>query len=383
MIKICVVTGSRAEYGLLYWLLNDLRAAADFELQLLVTGMHLAPEFGMTVDQISADGFAIDGRVHMLLSSDEPAAIAKSVGIGTQGFADILDRLAPDLMLVLGDRFEILAAVQAALFLKIPVAHIAGGDLTEGALDECIRHAITKMSHLHFTLTEDSAQRLRQMGENPDHVHVVGNPGLDHLHRLTLLDRAVWRQSLGVELPERNILVTYHPETASEQSCQSEFSEVLAALKGIDPAIGLIFTKPNADASGRVLATMIEKFVGSRPLSWLFSSLGQLRYLSTLRHVDAVLGNSSSGLLEAPSFAVPTVNIGDRQKGRIRAASVIDCHCTQDAVAMALDKALTAPRTHVDNPYGDGHTSPRIIEILRQVPSFPALVRKPFFGITP
>lgn len=378
--RICVVTGSRAEYGLLYWVLHDLRNDPEVELQLVVTGMHLAPEFGRTVDEIERDGFTISRRVEMLLSSDTPSGIAKSIGLGVIGMSDALEQLRPDVVMVLGDRYEILAAVQACLIHNVPVAHIAGGDVTEGAFDESIRHAITKMAHVHFVTNEQSAQRVRQLGEDPRRVHVVGSPGLDHLRRRPLLDKANLEVALGAPLGERNLLITFHPVTLESGECSAHFDELLAALDAQPPGTTLWFTRPNADTGGRALAAALDSFVAARPhRARAYASLGQLRYLSLMSQVDAVVGNSSSGLYEAPSFGVPTVDIGDRQRGRLAAASVLHCAPERDAIAATIKRALTTDFRGVENPYGDGDSAPRIIEILRALPPATALLKKPFF----
>ncbi len=310
-LRVCAVTGSRAEYGLLYWVLHDLAADPAFELQLVVTGMHLSHEFGLTVSEIEADGLPIARRVEMLLSSDSPGGIAKSIALGVIGFSDALEQLAPDVMLVLGDRFEILAAVQAALVHNVPVAHIAGGDTTEGAFDESIRHAITKMSHLHLVTNELSARRVRQLGEDPARIHVVGSPGLDHLRRRPLLERAELEASLGHRLGRRNLLVTFHPVTLEPGAAEGQMGELLAALDTLDDDTTLWFTRPNADTGGRAIGAVLDAWLDGRGRrAHAYPSLGQLRYLSLMAQADAVVGNSSSGLYEAPSFGVPTVNVG-------------------------------------------------------------------------
>ncbi len=377
--KIAVVTGSRAEYGLLYWVLHDLRAAPHVELQLIVTGMHLSPEFGLTVNEIERDGFAIARRVEMLLSSDTPGGIAKSMGLGIIGMSDALEQLRPDVVLVLGDRFEILAAVQACLVHNIPVAHIAGGDTTEGAFDESMRHAITKMSHIHFVTNELSAQRVRQLGEDPRHVHLVGNPGLDHLKRLKLLDRKTLGESLGAPLAKRNLLITFHPVTLEPGESERQFGELLAALDTPGDDTALWFTRPNADTGGRALSAALDVWAAQRPQRvHVHSSLGQLRYLSLMAQVDAVVGNSSSGLYEAPSFHVPTVNIGDRQRGRLSTASVVNCAPEREAIAAAIAKALTLDCSAVVSPYGDGHAAARIVTALADLPPCAELLKKHF-----
>jgi UDP-hydrolysing UDP-N-acetyl-D-glucosamine 2-epimerase len=377
--KIAVVTGSRAEYGLLYWVLHDLRESCDFELQLIVTGMHLAPEFGLTVSEIVRDGFAIAQRVECLLSSDSAGGVAKSMAIGLVGMSDAFDRLRPDLVVVLGDRFEILVAAQACLVHGIPVAHIAGGDTTEGAFDEAIRHSITKMSHVHFVTNEVSAQRVRQLGEDPRLVYVVGNPGLDHLRRLQLLSRESLGKALSAALGKRNILVTFHPVTLEPSDSERQFAELLAALDELDADTKLWFTRPNADTGGRALAAALDSWAATRTdRVHVHSSLGPMRYLSLMAQVDAVVGNSSSGLYEAPSFRVPTVNIGDRQRGRLAPSSVVHCTAEKSAICTALKKALELDCSGVVNPFGDGHSATRIVEILRELPLNGALIKKKF-----
>ena len=367
--KICVVTGTRAEYGLLYWLLRDIEEDEALELQLAVTGMHLSPEFGLTYTVIESDGFTIDERVEMLLSSDTPVGIAKAIGLGVIGFADAFARLRPDLVVILGDRFEILAAAQAALVAKIPIAHIHGGEATKGLIDDPIRHAVTKMAHFHFVAAEPFRRRVVQLGEHPNRVHVVGAPGLDHLRRSELLDREALEASLGVELLTPTLLVTYHPVTLDTGDPTQPMRELLAALDERPDALA-IFTKANADTDGRVINEMIDAYVAAHPdRSKVFTSLGQQRYLSALHQIDAVVGNSSSGIIEAPAAGVPTVNIGDRQGGRLRAASVVDCAADRYAIGRALEKAL-APAFRMEvrrmtSPYGDGDASRRIKRLLK------------------
>jgi UDP-N-acetylglucosamine 2-epimerase (non-hydrolysing)/GDP/UDP-N,N'-diacetylbacillosamine 2-epimerase (hydrolysing) len=379
--KICVVTGTRAEYGLLYWLMKDIEADSGLQLQLLVTGMHLSPEFGLTYRKIEEDGFRIDSKVEMLLSSDTAVGVAKSIGLGVIGFADALARLEPDLLLVLGDRFEILAAVEAAMIARTPVAHIAGGDVTEGAFDESIRHSITKMSHLHFVTNAGSGRRVVQMGENPAHVYPVGNPGLDHIHRTRLLSRGELEQELDFEFREKNLLITFHPSTLTEEDAGKQFQNLLRALDSLGGDVGLIFTYPNADPQGRELIRILEEFLVGRPNTRGYKSLGQQRYLSLLAQVNAVVGNSSSGLYEAPSFKIPTVNIGDRQKGRLRAASVLDCGSAEQEIRSALERAWTMDCSQVVNPYGDGHSSEKILRFLKQIDDYRTLLQKPFFEL--
>jgi len=382
--RICVITGSRAEYGLLYWVLHDLRESAGVELQLVVTGMHLAPEFGGTVSEIVRDGFPIARRVEMLLSSDTPGGVAKSMALGLIGMSDALEQLQPDVVVVLGDRFEILAAVQACLVHNIPVAHIAGGDTTEGAFDESIRHAITKMAHTHFVTNAQSAQRVRQMGEDPRRIHVVGSPGLDHLRRTPLLDLPALECALEASLGKRNLLITFHPVTLEPGQSAAQFAELLAALDSLDDDTVLWFTRPNADTGGRALAAMLDAWVLARPArARAYASLGQLRYLSLMAHVGAVVGNSSSGLYEAPSLGVPTVDIGDRQRGRLAAASVLHCEPRRADISAAITRALVTDCDGVVNPYGDGESAARIIAALRALPPAAELLKKPFHGLEP
>ena len=377
--KICIVTGSRAEYGLLYWVLHDLRDRPGIELQIVVTGMHLAPEFGHTVDEIVKDGFTVSRRVEMLLASDTPGGIAKSVGLGVIGMSDALEQLRPAIVVVLGDRFEILAAVQACLIHNIPVAHIAGGDTTEGAFDESIRHAITKMAQVHFVTNELSARRVRQLGEDPRHIHMVGSPGLDHLRRRPLLDRPALEAALGAPLGARNLLVTFHPVTLEADAGMGQFTELLAALDALDVGTTLWFTRPNADTGGRAMAAALDAWAEARSArTHTYASLGQSRYLSLMAQVDAVVGNSSSGLYEAPSFGVPTVNVGERQRGRLAAGSVLHCAAKRKEISTTIARALKLDCSAVVNPYGDGRSAARIVELLDQLPPAGELLKKPF-----
>jgi UDP-N-acetylglucosamine 2-epimerase (non-hydrolysing)/GDP/UDP-N,N'-diacetylbacillosamine 2-epimerase (hydrolysing) len=380
--RICVVTGSRAEYGLLYWVLHDLRADPGVELQIIATGMHLSPEYGLTVREIEADGFAVTRSVEMLLSSDTPGGLAKSIALGLIGLSDALSALTPDVVVLLGDRFEILAAAQACLIHKIPLAHIAGGDVTEGAFDESIRHSITKMAQVHFVTNEDSARRVRQMGEDPARVHVVGSPGLDHLNRRPLLARPELEAALGAPLGAKNLLVTFHPVTLDEHEGLGELDELLGALAVTPPDTRLWFTRPNADIGGRAMAARLDAFASQHSgRALIYTSLGQLRYLSLMAQVDAVVGNSSSGLYEAPSFGVATVNVGGRQRGRLAAASVLHCEADQVAISDALQLAVSMDCSGVVNPYGDGHSALRIVRILRALPPAVVLMHKPFHSI--
>lgn len=379
--KICVVTGSRAEYGLLYWIMKGIQQDPDLELQVVATGMHLAPEFGLTWRVIEEDGFPIAAKVEMLLSSDSAVGIAKSIGLGVIGCAEAFDSLRPDILVLLGDRFEILAAAQAALVARIPVAHIAGGDSTEGAFDEAIRHSITKMAHLHFVTNEAAARRVRQLGENPEHVHNMGSPGIDQIKRLKLMPREELAGSLEFTFRRKNLLVTFHPVTLDAIPSAAQFQELLNALDTFGEEMGLIITKPNADTDGRALISMIDSFVATRPNAQAYTSLGQLRYLSAVAQVDAVVGNSSSGLYEVPSFGKPTVNIGDRQKGRLQASSVVNCRPVAAEIAKAIAEALRKDCAGTVNPYGDGNSSVRILAQLKQVADPRELLKKHFHEV--
>jgi GDP/UDP-N,N'-diacetylbacillosamine 2-epimerase (hydrolysing) len=381
--KICVITGTRAEYGLLRWVMQGIKDDTALALQIIVTGMHLSPEFGLTYREIEKDGFHIDRKVEMLTSSDTSVGTAKSMGLGIIGFADALDDLKPDLIVVLGDRFEIFAAVSAALVARIPVAHLHGGETTEGAFDEAIRHSITKMSHLHFVAAEDYRRRVIQLGEQPDNVFLVGGLGIDVIKRITLLDREALEVSLDFKFGSRNLLITYHPVTLEGQSTRQQMAELLAALDDLADT-NLIFTLPNADTGGRELAAMVEAFVATHANARVYASLGQLRYLSCMKYVDGVIGNSSSGLAEAPSMGVGTINIGDRQKGRLSSSSVIDCEPTLGSISEALIKLydpafrLTLPSTV--SPYGHGGATQKITAILSTY-SLESLAKKTFYDI--
>ena len=372
MRKIAVVTGTRAEYGLLYWVIKKIHKAPELELQLIVTGMHLSPEFGLTVREIEKGGFPIVERVEMLLSSDTEVAIATSMGLGMIGFANTYDRLKPDIVLVLGDRFEISAAVSAAVPFGIPVAHIHGGESTEGVMDELFRHAITKMSHIHFPSTQKYADRVVQMGERPENIFCFGAPGLDSIHSLQLLKKQELANELKLPVEKPWGIMTYHPVTYKNNSDINQF-EVILDMVGKFSEIYWIFTLPNADTGSRKIIEQIEAFVhNNSEIACLFNSLGQLRYLSLLKNASLMIGNSSSGIIEAPSFELPVVNIGDRQKGRIRAANVIDVPvCEQDEIEKAINKAVSKDFrdsiTGLENPYGTGNASEKIVEILRTV----------------
>ena len=384
MIKICVVTGRRAEYGLLSRLMQMIQEDSGLKLQVIATNMHLSPEFGLTYQEIEKDGFFINKKVEMLLSSDTANGTAKSVGLATIGFADAYEDLKPDLLLVLGDRYEILSAVTTALFYKIPVAHLHGGEITEGAYDDAIRHAITKMSHLHFTSTEEYRKRVIQLGENPERVFNVGAIGIDNIKHLKLLSRDVLERELQFLLKEQTILVTYHPVTLDENDTRMQFQCLLNVLNDRQD-IRIIFTLPNSDTGGRVIIPMIQDFVKcNKDRAIAFASLGSLRYLSVLRCVSAVVGNSSSGIIEAPSFGIPTLNIGNRQKGRIVARSVLQCEISEQAIRAGLEIVLANSflqlARNVINPYEQKNTAVKIRDVLKTYPLSP-VIQKTFYNL--
>ena len=367
MKKICAVTGSRAEYGLLRWVMEGIKKSKLLNLQLIVTGMHLLPEFGLTANSIVNDGFNIDKKIEMLLSSDTPVGITKSMGIGLIGFAEALNELKPDLLLVLGDRFEILTAVNAALLSRIPIAHIHGGESTEGAIDEAIRHSITKMSHIHFVASRTYKNRVIQLGENPNTVYNVGGLGIDNFIKLNLLDKSSLEKAIEFKLKNKNLLITFHPVTLENNTSKNQMNELLHSLSELKDT-GLIFTMPNADTDSRILFKMIQDFVQKNKNAIVFSSLGQLRYLSCIKYVDAVIGNSSSGLIEVPYLKKPTINIGDRQKGRLKADTIIDCNPERLSINNAIKKAFSNDfKSKIKdsiNPYGNGGGSEKIVKII-------------------
>lgn len=379
--KICVVTGTRAEYGLLYWLMKEIQADPDLELQLIVTGMHLSPEFGLTYKEIEKE-FRIDKKIEILLSSDTAVGISKSMGLAQISFAEAYEELQPGLVVLLGDRYEIFAAANAAMIARIPIAHLHGGETSEGAFDEAIRHSITKMSHLHFVAAEEYRNRVIQLGEQPERVFNVGGMGIENIHRLPLLSKEDFEQSIDFKLAKKNLIVTFHPVTLEKSTAQQQFSELLAALDGLEDT-HIIFTKANSDTDGRIINQMIDDYVANNPTKAAgFTSLGQLRYLSALQYMDAMVGNSSSGLAEAPSFKIGTINIGDRQAGRIKADSVIDCAPEKNAIAKAIATLYTPEfqqqLQQVNNPYGTGCASKNIVPVLKQV-KLGSLLKKEFY----
>ena len=380
--KIAVFTATRAEYGLLYWLLKDINEDKDLILQLLVSGTHLSPEFGETYKQIEIDGFNINEKVEILLSSDSPVGVAKSMGLGLLGFSEALNRLDPDLLIILGDRFEALAAAQTAMILRIPILHIHGGEITEGAYDDAIRHAITKLSSLHATSTKEYRNRVIQLGESPDRVFNVGALGLDYLTHGEFLSVIELSDSLNFSITKPYFVLTYHPVTLADESQEKTLNNILAALDNFQET-QVIITYPNSDDGGRRLITIIEDYAANRKdKALVVPSLGQKRYLSALKHSVAVIGNSSSGIIEAPSLCVPSINIGSRQKGRISAKSVVHCDTDYHSIFKEITNALNIKKSGVnlkfDNPYFNGGASKKILNIIKNE-SFEVI--KSFFDI--
>lgn len=368
MKKICIITGSRAEWGLLRRLAAMVKSHERMELQIIATNMHLSPEFGLTYKEIERDGFRIDRQVEMLLSGDSPAATSKSTGLATIGFADAYRDLEPDLIIILGDRYEMLSAATAALIFRIPIAHLHGGEITEGAYDDAIRHAITKMSHLHFTSTEEHKGRVVQMGEQPGRVFNVGAIGIDNIRHTSLMSKEEIEHSLnGFRLDRNTILVTFHPVTMQQNTAEGQTNELLYALDSL-PEARVIFTMPNSDTEGRVIMTLIKEWCerNTDRAVW-FNSLGSRRYLSALQYVGAVVGNSSSAIIEVPSFGIPSLNIGDRQKGRTRAMSVVDCTPIREDIVKNLRAIIGREPIQVENPYEKPNTAQRIIDTIAKV----------------
>jgi len=376
------VTVSRSDYGIYLPVLRQIRQQPELRLQLIVAGMHLSPEFGLTADAIAEDGFTIDERVEMLLASDSPEGVAKSMGLGTIGFAQAYARSHPDILLVLGDRFEMHAAVVAAVPFRIPVAHIHGGEATEGAIDDCLRHSITKLSHLHFVATEEYAGRIIQMGEEPWRVIVSGAPSLDNLQRIQLLPRPELERLAGGPLQDPFLLVTYHPATLEDEPPEIQFGEVLAALEEVDA--GVMFTYPGADTGSRAIIRMIHEFITAHPQARLAANLGMQGYFSAMQYARAMVGNSSSGIIEAASFRLPVVNIGSRQKGRVRGKNVIDVGCARGEILRGIRQALSPEfrggLSDLINPHGTGHAADTIVGTLKDLKLNDALLRKRFHG---
>ena len=368
MKRIGIMT-TRAEYGLLKSLMQEINKDNDLELYLIVSGMHLSPEFGMTYKEIEEDGFEINAKVEMLLSSDSPAGISKSIGLGVIGFADEFQRADLDMLILLGDRYEALSAAISAMVMRIPIAHLHGGELTEGAIDEGIRHSITKMSYLHFTSTEQYRSRVIQLGENPERVFYVGALGVENIKKINLMTKEELEKSIHFEIDENTVVVTYHPVTLENNTVEEQFLNLLKVLDR-NPKIRMIFTKANADTNGRIVNELIDKYAAQNSeRACAFMSLGQKRYLSALKYCRIVIGNSSSGIIEAPSFGKPIINIGDRQKGRICADSVINCGYTQQEIQQAMETALTEEfenkARNCRNPYEKENTAANIISVIK------------------
>jgi GDP/UDP-N,N'-diacetylbacillosamine 2-epimerase (hydrolysing) len=383
MRKVCVVTGTRAEYGLLYWLMKEIDTDIDLKLQIIATGMHLSEEFGNTYQQIEKDGFTIDKKVDISLTSDTELSISKSMGLGMIGFSDAFNVLQPDLIVVLGDRFEIFSAVSSAMIARIPIAHLHGGEATEGSIDESIRHSITKMSHLHFTAANEYRNRVIQLGEQPDRVFNVGGLGIDNINKLKLLNKDDFEKAIDFNLGEKNILVTFHPVTLETSTSKSQFQELLNSIGELKNT-KIIFTKANSDTDGKIINSMIEGYIAKHDNAVAFTSMGQLNYLSALQFMDVVVGNSSSGLLEAPSFKVGTIDIGDRQKGRIKADSVISCMPNKNSISNAFkelySKQFQSIIDKVENPYGKGGASKRIVRIIKDI-ILDNIIKKSFYNL--
>jgi GDP/UDP-N,N'-diacetylbacillosamine 2-epimerase (hydrolysing) len=382
--KICVVTGTRAEYGLLHLLIDEINKSKKLELQIIATGMHLSPEFGLTYKEIENDGFKIDKKIEMLISADTKTSISKSTGLGLIGFAQSIHELSPDILIILGDRFEILAASISAMFANLPIAHIHGGEVTAGAFDDPIRHSITKMAWWHFVANKEYKKRVIQLGETPKRVFDVGGLGVDAIKKTKLLSKDKLMDKTGINFSSKNLLITYHSVTLENNTSQKDFKVLLDVLSEIKD-IYLIFTMPNADSDGRIIINMINKFVSiNSDRSIVFTSMGSLNYLSTLQYVDGVIGNSSSGLTEAPSFKIGSINIGDRQKGRLKAESIIDVEPTKESIKLAIDKLygnkFQKKLKTVKNPYGKGSAIEKIMKVLLNEP-IPKNMKKDFYDL--
>ena len=382
--KICVATGSRADYGLLYWLLKGIKEDKNLKLQLIVTGMHLSKEFGLTYKEIEKD-FKIDKKIDIEISTDNSIGLSTSMGIAQTSFSKAYDELQPEIVVVLGDRYEIFSAASAAMISRIPIAHLHGGEATEGLIDEAIRHCISKMSHLHFTATDVYSKRVIQLGENPSRVFNIGGLGIENIKKLNILSKLDFENSIKFKLSLKNILVTFHSVTLETKTSQKQFQELLSSIDELEKT-NIIFTKTNSDTDGKIINLMIDEYTFKNPKkSIAFTSMGQLNYLSALKHIDMIIGNSSSGLLEAPSFKVGTINIGDRQQGRLKAKSVIDCLPDKKSIDEAIKRVYSSDfqkiLKNVKNPYGDGYASEKIISLLKNT-SLDNILKKPFFDIS-
>ena len=381
MTRICVITGGRMDYGHLYKVMKKISASKLLKLQVIATCMHLSPEFGLTFKKIEKDGFKIDKKVECLLSSDTPSAVAKSVGIASISFSDAYLDLNPDLILIMGDRYELLAAAQTALLMKIPIIHISGGDTTEGAYDEAIRHSITKMSHFHFVTNVDAYKRVKQLGENPENIFNVGSPTIDYILETPIISKLELEKKLNFKLKKTNIIFTYHPVTLNPKKNINDLLIILEALSSLGKDVGLLITKSNADDGGRLLNKEIDKFILNHKNAKAYDALGQFLYYNCIKKFDCVVGNSSSGLFEVPTFKKPTVNIGSRQKGRIRSESVIDCNINKEDIISSIERALNLDCEKVINPYGEGKASDKIVSVLEKINIKKISLQKHFFNL--
>ncbi|TGL45986.1 UDP-N-acetylglucosamine 2-epimerase [Leptospira perdikensis] len=383
MTKICVITGTRAEYGLLKGLMKLLQSSSSFNLQVIATGMHLSPEFGLTYKEIEKDGFNIDRKIEILLSSDSPTSISKSMGLAMISISEALEQLKPDLLILLGDRFEIFACASCAMIARIPIAHLHGGERTEGLIDEAIRHSVTKMSLLHFVATEEYRKRVVQLGEDEERVFNCGGLGVDLIKNINLMKKDELEKSLNFQFKNKNLLVTFHPVTLENNTSEFQFKEICKVLSNyVSKGNGVIFTKANSDTDGRIINKIIDEFVSNNGNCVAFESLGALRYLSVLQYIDGVLGNSSSGLLEVPSFQKGTINVGERQKGRVMAESVIQCESDEISISKAVETLYSVEFQNklkqVTSPYGNGGASAEIFKILQGIDFQKISVKKPF-----
>jgi GDP/UDP-N,N'-diacetylbacillosamine 2-epimerase (hydrolysing) len=382
MKKICVITGTRAEYGLLKGLMVKIQQHKNLELKTIVTGMHLSAQYGSTWKQIEEDGIRIDYKVDMLLSGDSINSICKSLGLCVMGMSDVFTKMQPDLIIILGDRYEAVASAIASQLHQIPIAHIHGGELTEGAVDDAFRHSITKLSVLHFVTAQTYKQRVIQLGEQENRVFNVGALGIDNIKEIPLLPKDEFEQSINFKLKEKNILITFHPVTLEDSTSGEQMEQLLEALTKF-PEVGKIFTMPNSDPDNQIIFDKINNFVKNKENAMAYDNLGTLRYLSAISHVDCVLGNSSSGIIEVPSLGKPTINIGDRQRGRIQAESIINCEPKQNDIEIALKTIfeLNISSKTIENPYGEGGTADKIIKILDSY-DFTDCIKKKFKDIT-
>lgn len=385
MKKVCVVTGTRAEYGLLKPVIDKINRDAELELYLIATGAHLSPEFGLTYKEIESDGYIINKKIEMLLSADTPGSIVKSMGMEMIGFADVFTEVHPDMVVILGDRYEMLVVAASAMIHRIPIAHIQGGETTEGAVDEAVRHAITKMSYLHFAAAEVYRSRIIQLGESPERVFNVGALGVENIKDVKLLNKEVLEENTGFKFDENTMMVTYHPVTLEKESSAEQFGNLLHVLES-RTEWNIIFTKANSDTDGRIINQMIDAFVaGHKDRSIAYASLGQIRYLSALKYCSMVIGNSSSGIVEVPSFHIPTVDIGDRQRGRISSGSVIHCGTSVEEISDAMDKAMQADFRQIikyeRNPYEGENTSVEIVSIIKRFLRDGMDIKKRFYDL--